>query len=78
MDELNLVKNPRFAVGQKTPRSWAWSGDGTATRWLHAESSNGRVERVMHVESDRADHSAIWTQTIRCKRWRSSIPMATS
>lgn len=68
MDELNLVKNPRFAHGKTTPRSWRWCADGEAARWTHEPSMNGRAERVMLIESDRADDSAIWTQTLRCRR----------
>ncbi|MFH0982855.1 MAG: hypothetical protein V2A79_15135 [Planctomycetota bacterium] len=67
MDELNLVKNPRFALGRKAPRSWRWSGDGPATRWRHEPSVNGRAEQVMRLESEHSNRSAGWSQTLRCK-----------
>ena len=68
MDELNLVKNPRFALGKKTPRSWNWNADGRTTRWAHEPSVNGQADRVMLIESDRPERSAVWSQMIRCER----------
>ncbi|MCK4660691.1 MAG: hypothetical protein KAV82_14310 [Phycisphaerae bacterium] len=67
MDELNIVKNPRFAVGKKSPRSWSWCADGEAARWKHEPSTNGQADRVMLIESEQAEQNAVWAQTLRCK-----------
>ena len=68
MDELNLVKNPRFALGKRAPRSWNWQADGQATRWMHEPLTNGQADRVMLIESERPERSAVWSQMIRCRR----------
>ena len=70
MDDLNLVKNPRFAVGKRAPRWWNWCADGQATRWAHEASMNGSDGRVMLIRSTCAEHSAVWSQTVRCKHDR--------
>ncbi len=67
MDELNLIKNPRFTLGKRTPRLWRWCADGEA-RWGHQPSPNGRAGRVMLIEAERPDQSAVWSQTIPCRR----------
>jgi len=68
LDEVNLVKNARFALGKKKPQSWRWHSEGDAARWAHAPSTNGRTDRVMLIESDDAEQSAVWAQTVPCKR----------
>ncbi len=76
-DSLNLVKNPRFADGKRTPRTWQWIAEGPEGTWRRVPSANGEATRMeiaakapVQAAADTAQLDSrsryLWAQRIRC------------
>jgi hypothetical protein len=76
-DSLNLVKNPRFDEGKRTPRTWKWVADSDTSTWQRRPGVNGdAVLMEIVVDGSATDAPAtdaqyvparyLWAQRVRC------------
>ncbi len=59
--KVNKLANPDFSLGKTAPRDWVWTGKRGGARW-HRGAGEG-----ITIESNRAEGSAFWSQTVACK-----------
>ena len=68
--KVNLLNNPTFSLGARTPSSWDWSARGRGATWtrtpIAAATKRAKPGTAMELSLSQAG-TALWHQIVKCK-----------